>query len=130
MKHMIFALAVTAMPLWAETPMSAAEFEAYSTGKTLTFGQSGQPYGAEQYLPNRRVRWSYLDGQCQEGQWFEDLGLICFVYDNNPVAQCWSFFETENGLEARFENDPDDVTLYVARESTEPLMCIGPDVGV
>ena len=130
MKSAILAFALTAAPVLAETPMSAEAFEAYSTGKTLTFGELGRPYGAEQYLPNRRVRWSFLDGQCKEGQWFEDRGLICFVYDDDPTAQCWSFFETPNGLEARFENDPEDLTLYVAKESPEPLMCIGPDVGV
>lgn len=130
MKLTSLAFLILAAPAVAETAMTAEEFEAYSTGKTLTFGQLGQPYGAEQYLPNRRVRWSYLDGQCKEGRWFEDLELICFVYDDDPVAQCWSFFETPNGLEARYENDPEDVSLYVAQESIEPLMCIGPDVGV
>lgn len=130
MKYLLLFASLIAVPASADTPMSAADFEAYATGKTLTYGQAGQAYGAEQYLPNRRVRWSFLDGNCQEGQWFVDLDLICFVYDDNPIAQCWSFFETPNGLRAVFENDPEDNALYEATQSDEPLMCIGPDVGV
>ena len=38
-------------------PMTAAEFDAYATGKTLTYSQYGEIYGTEEYLPNRRVRW-------------------------------------------------------------------------
>jgi hypothetical protein len=110
--------------------MSAAEFEAYVTGKTLYFGESGAPYGAEEYLSNRRVRWSFLDGQCQDGHWYEDQGQICFVYDNTPDPQCWSFYREGDGIRAVFENDPNSTTLYEARQSQTPMMCLGPEVGV
>lgn len=111
-------------------PMSAAQFEAYVTGKTLYFGESGNPYGAEEYLGNRRVRWSFLDGQCQDGQWYEDQGQICFVYENTPDPQCWSFYQEGNGIRAVFENDPNNTVLYEARQSQTPMMCLGPEVGV
>ena len=110
--------------------MSAREFDAYTKGKTFFYGSQGQPYGAEEYLANRRVRWTFLDGQCQEGVWYEDGGLICFVYENQPDPQCWSFEQSAAGLIAQFENDPQQTELYEVQQSDEPLMCLGPDVGV
>jgi len=110
--------------------MSAAEFDAYTLGKTFYYGSGGQPYGAEEYLQNRRVRWTFLDGKCQDGLWYEDDGLICFVYENQPDPQCWSFERTAAGLIARFENDPAQTELYEVRKTAEPLACPGPDVGV
>ena len=81
-------------PVQAE-PMSGAEFDAYTKGKTLYFGRGGAPYGAEVYLDNRRLRWSFLDGECKDGYWYEEApSSICFVYEDRPEPQCWSF---ENG---------------------------------
>ena len=61
--------ALVALPALAqERPMSAAEFEAYTTGKTLTFSSDGYAYGMEEYDADRRVRWSFLDGDCREGK--------------------------------------------------------------
>ena len=112
-------------------PMTAAEFEAYTTGKTLTYAHKGAtPYGAEAYLPGRRVEWAFDGGECKTGQWFEDLGLICFVYEDNPTAQCWSFFQTPQGLTAQFENEENASPLYEIEQSDEPLFCPGPQVGV
>ncbi len=124
------ALICLALPASAAEPMSASEFEAYVTGKTLYFGQAGQPYGVEEYFDNRRVRWSFLDGQCKDGVWYEENDLICFVYDDNPTPQCWSFFEQAGGLMAQFENDPTSTVLYEAGEADEPMQCLGPEVGV
>ena len=114
----------------AETPMTAAEFEAYVEGRTLYYGIDGEDYGAEEYLPDRRVRWSFLDGICLEGRWYEAGDLICFAYDDLPDPQCWSFFRRSSGIVARFENDEGDLELYQTREATGPLMCLGPEVGV
>lgn len=125
------ALGLTlADPAQAETPLSAAEFDAYSRDLTLYYATDGQSYGAEQYLPDRRVRWSFLDGNCKEGQWYESSGLICFVYEDNPDPQCWSFYRRPNGLMARFENDPGKTELYEVKQSDEPMLCLGPEVGV
>jgi len=114
--------------------MTGAEFEAYTEGRTLYFGSEGQEYGAEDYLPNREVRWSFLDGACREGYWYEQTGPtgpeICFVYEDRPNApQCWVFERTANGLRAIFQGESGRV-LYEARRSEEPQLCVGPDVGV
>ena len=91
----------------------------------------GTPYGAEEYLENRRVRWTFLDGDCKEGRWFSDEpGLICFVYEDRPEPQCWSFLDSPGGLIARFENDPQATELYEVRQSDDPLECPGPRIGV
>jgi len=133
--HMIRSIITATLLLWgstvhAETQMSPEEFEAYVEGKTLYFASEGDtPYGAEQYRSNRRVRWSYLDGECKEGQWFVDLDLICFVYQDDPEPQCWSFYRTARGLKALFENDPDQTVLYEVSEASGPLQCYGPEVG-
>ncbi|ARE39336.1 hypothetical protein RGUI_1195 [Rhodovulum sp. P5] len=114
----------------AAEPMSAAEFETYSTGKTLYYATNGFAYGAEQYLSGRRVIWTFLDGECTEGVWYESGGQICFQYRHDPEPQCWSFFRSGGGLTARFENDPDETELIEVDKSGEPLMCSGPQVGV
>jgi hypothetical protein len=126
-----FALAaLTALPALAAEPMSAAEFEAYVTGKTLYFGLDGQAYGVEEYLPDRQVRWSFLDGQCKDGFWYDENDQICFVYEDTPEPQCWTFFREGEVLRAVFENDPASTVLYEAGQNDEPMMCLGPDVGV
>ncbi|MGP6088041.1 hypothetical protein [Antarctobacter jejuensis] len=129
----IFAIALsclTAVPALAAEPMSASDFESYVTGKTLYFGLYGNAYGVEEYLPDRQVRWSFLDGKCKDGFWYEDAGQICFVYEDDPAPQCWSFFKEGTGLRAVFENDPASTVLYEATQDDEPMMCLGPDVGV
>ncbi len=117
----------------AQEPMSGAEFGAYVTGKTLTYGTGADPYGGEDYLPGNRVRWSFLDGRCLEGRWYEETGAagpqICFVYDDDPTPICWIFYQGPDGLSARLEGDPDRV-LHQTGEAEEPLFCLGPEVGV
>lgn len=114
------------------TPMTAAEFEAYTTGKTLTYARQGSTaYGVEEYLPGRRVRWAFSQDECRDGEWYVDLDLICFVYDHNPTdPQCWSFFLTATGLLAQYENEEGSAPLYELNQSSEPLNCPGPLVGV
>ncbi|MEH6521055.1 hypothetical protein [Sulfitobacter sp.] len=126
----LILLALVALPANAQSTMSGEEFDAYTQGKTLYYGSGNQPYGAEIYLPNRRVRWSFLDGECKDGEWYEADGLICFTYDDRPDPQCWSFEQGARGLIARFENDPAVTPLYEANESTEEMLCLGPKIGV
>lgn len=125
-------LALAAGPAGAQTPMTAAEFEAEVTGRTIQYASSGEaPYGAEQYLPGRRVIWTFLDGTCTEGLWYEQAdGLICFVYEMDLVPQCWSFWSAGGEISARFENDPAATELYELSRSDAPLTCQGPDLGV
>ncbi|XDA99378.1 hypothetical protein AB1M95_05560 [Sulfitobacter sp. LCG007] len=127
---MIAILALLGGPASADDVMSASEFDAYTRGKTLFYGRSGAPYGAEVYLDNHRVRWSFLDGECKDGTWYEEAGLICFVYEDHPDPQCWSFSEAGNGLVARFENSESSEELYEARDVDEDMICLGPKVGV
>lgn len=110
--------------------MSAAEFEAYVTGKTLYYGRSGDAYGAEIYHENRRVTWSFLDGECKEGYWYNEGRSICFVYEDRPEAQCWTFERGAGGLIASFENDPSSEELYEAQDVGEEMICLGPKIGV
>ncbi|APE43003.1 hypothetical protein BOO69_05890 [Sulfitobacter alexandrii] len=119
-----------ALPAAAQDLMTAEEFDAYTRGKTLFYGRGGTAYGAEVYHENRRVVWSFLDGDCREGEWYQDGQLICFVYEDNPDPQCWSFSRGTGGLIARFENDPQTTELYEARDGDEEMICLGPKVGV
>ncbi|MCZ0813358.1 MAG: hypothetical protein ACQEVT_13440 [Pseudomonadota bacterium] len=124
------SLVFLAPPLRAQEVMSADAFDAYTRGKTFYYGSNGTAYGAEEYLSDRRVRWSFLDGECQEGEWYEDSGQICFVYENRPEPQCWTFTKGPGGLVARFVNDPFASELYEVEQSDEPLSCPGPEIGV
>jgi len=131
MRFLIF-LSVCATQLAAETPLNGQAFDALVTGKTLTFSAGQAPYGVEYYAPNQRVIWSFVNGDCVNGVWYEkpsDTGpQICFEYENNDVPQCWQIFEDEVGLRAQFmtrDGDaPAPTVLYQAKES-EPLICAG-----
>lgn len=119
------------LPEGAE-PLSAEAFEALTTGRTMTYGIGGEPYGIERYMPGRRVIWAFLDGECREGRWFEGEDRICFVYDDSPgELHCWRFYEAERGILARLANAGGDRGAPVeVRESPEPMHCPGPRVGV
>lgn len=119
-----------AAPASAEDRLTAEQFDAYTRGQTFVYGSMGTPYGAEQYMEGRRVRWSFLDGRCLEGEWYERGDLICFVYDLEPDPQCWSFRHGTDGLIAQFANDLALDELYEVERSAQPLSCPGPDVGV
>lgn len=111
--------------------MSAEEFDVYTRGQTFYYGTEGEePYGAEEYLPGRRVRWSFLDGDCQEGYWYAQGPLICFVYESRSEPQCWSFERRTGRLVAQFEGETPMAELYEVRKSPEPLACPGPKIGV
>ena len=122
--------AVAGLAAAAEAPMSPAEFERYTTGKTLTFFTMGRPYGQEDYREGRRVVWSFLDGECKDGTWYAQGNEICFVYEGAPVPQCWLFYREAGGLRAVFQGDDGATELYEAGESEEPMICHGPEVGV
>ncbi|CUX80350.1 MAG: Defensin propeptide [Roseibaca calidilacus] len=130
MIRILLALLVLALPAQAQTPMTAAEFEAYVTGRTLTFGFDGQSYGVEEFREGRRTTWAFMQEECLEGSWFPRGEQICFVYDNYPSEEhCWIFWKGEDGLNARSMGDG-DTELYEVQQSPRPLICPGPEVGV
>ena len=114
----------------SERPVSPAEFERMVTGKTYSYANGLSVYGAETYLENRRVRWSFLDGKCTDGKWYVSGEQICFVYDDIPNPQCWQFYMVDGSLTARFENDPQSTELYQTQPREEPLYCPAPYLGV
>ena len=131
MRALLFvALMASALPAPAQTPLSPEEFDAHTSGHTLTFSADGTPYGIEQYFEGRRVRWSFLDGDCRDGRWYAEGPAICFVYEDGIGPQCWLFFRDGDGLSARVIGDDDGPVLYETRTVDEPLVCMGPEVGV
>jgi hypothetical protein len=114
----------------AETPLAAPEFEALSIGRTLGYALGGEVYGAEQYLPGRRVLWAFRGEECRKGFWYDADGQICFVYDHDPAPQCWTYFRDGGGLRARFAGDPPGAEAATVSELPEAVVCPGPDVGV
>lgn len=135
MHKTILALMLSALPAAAETglpaPMTGAEFEAYATGKTLTYGLGGTVYGIEQYLPGRRVLWAFTGDRCLAGYWYEAGPEICFVYEEDTGGpQCWTFHRVEGGIRARFRGDPASTDLSEVAQTASPLVCAGPGIGV
>lgn len=121
---------VFSAPFAQAAPLSAEAFDDYTRGKTLYFSEQGETYGAERYLPGRRVEWSFLDGTCKSGEWHAEGRSICFVYEDRPDPQCWEFERTSTGLRATFMGDAQSTELYEAEQSSEPLYCVGPKIGV
>lgn len=111
-------------------PLSETGFAARVTGHTFFYTQDGQPFGAEQYLPDHRVVWAFVGNDCQYGRWYEKAGQICFAYEDEPDAQCWTFFDRPGGLTAYYLGDQATAPLIAAQQSPEPMACMGPDVGV
>ena len=115
-------------------PLSAAEFEAYALGKTLTYGGDGQVWGQEEYLPGRQVVWAFTDQPCEYGTWTEEqteakAPMICFAYEGNPNTNCWQFFKGRTGLVALFIGDG-STSLAEVDQTSKPMQCPGPKVGV
>lgn len=126
----ILALLALAVPAGAEIPLDGPAFEARVTGRTLAYAQDGMAYGAEQYLPGRRVVWAFAGQPCQYGRWYEAApARICFVYDTDPTPQCWQFFDRPGGLTAVFEGGGTQPLTEVG-DIDGPLACPGPQVGV
>lgn len=118
----VLALCLCTGSASAQTKMSADEFERYVTGKIFVYGTEGaQDYGVEQYLPNNRVRWSRLDGNCIKGEWYADGPNICFAYEGEPEPHCWTVFASDNGMIAI--NTDTGQTVVEAREDPSALIC-------
>ena len=108
----------------AQAPMTGAEFDAYVTGRILSFGTIGDPtFGVEQYLPGRRVIWSTGNGECRNGVWYESKGDICFRYDDDPEPKCWAIYQEDTGIRAIFTTRPDTTVIFEAEDYSVPLIC-------
>lgn len=133
MNHLLSLVLMLAIPASsAETPMSAEEFEALSTGHTLRFRSLGAPFGAEQYFEGRRTLWKPAGGPCQRGIWYSQGDLICFQYEDENGPACWSVTKGEGDMSARLwlEDGNLGVPIELSAIDDEPLDCPGPDLGV
>ena len=118
-------------PGLAETPISPEQFEAHVTGKTLTYQQYTSVFGIEEYLPDRKVRWSTAPNECQYGSWYPQGDAICFVYEYDPTPACWTFWLKDGALRAvPADDDGSGFELVESDATTQGLACPGPDVGV
>lgn len=129
MRTTALILALISGPALAETPITAAEFEAHVTGKTVTYQQFGTLFGVEEYLPDRKVRWSVAPNECQYGSWYPQDDTICFVYEYSPTPACWTFWLKGGALVALSVTAAPGEELYEVKADTKPLPCPGPDIG-
>lgn len=125
----LLALGLPATAEDPSPPLDAHGFDTRTVGRTITYSAGGLAYGTEQYLPGQKVLWAFEGGLCKEGDWFQDGQYICFDYKDENGLQCWTFFDTAQGLVARFRGNPASEPLVSLDESPEPLSCQGPDVG-
>ena len=111
-------------------PLTAPEFDAFVTGRTLTYADEGQVYGTEEYRKDRKVIWAFTESECREGYWYPQDEQICYVYEDPNDPQCWLFFKGIKGLQAQFMGPGGGPSLSEVEQSTGPMRCAGPDVGV
>ena len=128
--RLALAFSLLAAPALAETPLTAEAFDALTLGRTMTWSEYGQVYGVELYLPGRRVRWTVLGDDCVAGHWYPDGDAICFVYEDDPMPDCWLITETVGNLAAYDTSDAPGSEPVHVQETNEPLACFGPEVGV
>lgn len=123
MRSLILYLCL-ATPAIAQDTMTAEEFEAYVTGKTITFRTDINPaYGVERYLPGRRVIWSTFEGTCLYGVWFESKGDICFRYDGDPEHKCWEMTMEPGGMKGVYTTRPFSTIIFEVLGREDPLIC-------
>ena len=125
----VLALCLAASPGLADTTLGAAEFDALTLGRTMTWAEAGTVYGVEQYLPGRRVRWTVLGDDCKAGHWYAEGAAICFQYEDDPAPDCWEITLDGAGLLAHYTTNPPEAEPVVVEETTEPMACLGPEVG-
>ena len=106
--------------------LTAEAFDALTQGRIMGHTVHGSWYGAEQYLPGRRVIWKDPEG-CMHGTWRPEGPLICFDYSDGQPDRCWHYFKDGEGIGAIFNGDPDEPTVLL-REEAPPLTC--PDEGL
>jgi hypothetical protein len=127
--RLVLLLLLAGTPAFAEPPVTAEAFDALTRGRTMTWAEYGQVYGVEQYLPDRRVRWTVMGDDCKAGHWYQEGGMICFQYEDDPAPDCWTITLNGPGMIARYAGTPPDAEPVVVQETSEPMACFGPEVG-
>lgn len=137
MRPFLFALALLPLPALADppqatlgAPLTAAEFDAYATGKTLLYASGGAVWGQEQYLPDHKVLWAFTGEPCEYGTWYDQGGEICFEYEGKTDPNCWLFYRGSAGLIAQFLGNGGSDLLSEVGQTDTPMNCPGPQVGV
>ena len=137
--HRIVLAATLAAPLvlgfaapsvQAETPLTGPEFEANTTGATITYDYGDGLFGTEEYLPGRQVRWAFDGDLCIYGEWYQQNDQICFVYETDPTPACWLYFLDDGDIRGRYMGDGGGWEILESSRDGGPLPCAGPDVGV
>jgi hypothetical protein len=123
------ALCLFATAALAQTPMTADDFETWSTGKTLDYFDGTSFWGSEQHMAGRATLDADASGACLKGSWYPRGDDICFVYELSPGPHCWRFLRDGDMVFAQLIDDPDAPRFSVTL-SDAPISCIGPDVGV
>lgn len=123
-------LLLSATPALAETPLTGAEFDALTLGRSMTWSEFGAVYGVEHYLPDRRVRWAAVGQDCKLGHWYEDGPAICFKYEDDIQPDCWIITRSADGFSASYTTSSPDAAPVVVAETPDPPACFGPEVGV
>ena len=124
------AALVAGMARAEPTALTGEAFDKAVTGRTFHYRAGLSSFGAEQYLPGRRVIWAFTGDDCEKGVWYPEGDDICFLYDGQDGPVCWSFLQTDTGLVARALGNPDLPVLIGRQTMPGALACLGPDVGV
>lgn len=120
----LLILCALAVPASAQDALSGPEFDAYVTGRTITYRTELNPtFGVERYLPGQRVIWSTFDGTCQYGVWFENKGDICFRYEGDPEHKCWTIYDEPGGLRGVFTTRLPATVIFEIPDRDDPLIC-------
>jgi hypothetical protein len=131
---LLVALMLAPPPAAGQSIVSPEAYEALAEGRTLHYTLEGQPFGAEQYFPGRRSLWRFAAGDCVAGIWHAEGPRICFVYEDDPQPQCWSFLHSGDRLRAKLLTEPRSggppLVLELSHVDDAPLDCPGPDVGM
>jgi hypothetical protein len=108
--------------------MTAAEFEAWSTGKTLVYSLGGSLWGSEMHLAGRSTLDDGDGDICRPGRWYAEGDNICFTDEANSGPFCWRFFRDGDQVFAEAAADAVGARYSVAL-SDMPVSCT-PGLGV
>lgn len=128
MLRALLCLACLPSAAGAETVMTSAEFEAWSTGRTLEYHIDGRLWGSEMHLPGRATVDADAGGVCRTGHWYPAGDSICFVYDDSPGPYCWRFLMDGDRVLAEYAGETLSGTILVAL--TDATVPCEPGLGV